>query len=79
MTQLLIIAWVTVTQLLITAWVTVSVTHFLIIAWVTVTQSLYLLLLPHSSIGGVAYVTVFNSSATFRWGYKCMLVIFLFP
>ena len=35
-----------------------------------------------SSIGGVAYVTVFNSSATWAatifhlWGYKCMLVIF---
>ena len=39
-----------------------------------------------SSIGGVAYVTVFNSSATwaatFRlqgYNYKCMLVIFAFP
>ena len=37
-----------------------------------------------SSIGGVAYVTVSNSSATwaatFRLrGYKCMLVIFVFP
>ena len=37
-----------------------------------------------SSIGGVVRVTVFNSSATwaatfhFR-GYKCMLVIFMFP
>ena len=35
-----------------------------------------------SFIGGVAYVTVFNSSATwaFRFrGYKCMLVISVFP
>ena len=37
-----------------------------------------------SSIGGVAYVTIFNSSATWAatfhlWGYKCMLVIFVFP
>ena len=38
----------------------------------------------HSSIGGLAYVTIFNSSATWAatfclWGYKCMLVIFMFP
>ena len=37
-----------------------------------------------SSIGGLAYVTVFNSSVTWAatfhlWGYKCMLVIFVFP
>ena len=37
-----------------------------------------------SSIGGVAYVAVFNSSATwaatFRLrGYKCMLAIVVFP
>ena len=37
-----------------------------------------------SFIGGVAYVTVFNSlatwAATFRLrGYKCMLVIVVFP
>ena len=37
-----------------------------------------------SSIGGVAYVTVFNSSATWAAtfhlrGYKCMLAIFVFP
>ena len=36
-----------------------------------------------SSIGGLAYVTVFNSSATWAGtlrlrGYKCMLVIFMF-
>ena len=42
------------------------------------------LLLLRSSTGGVAYLTVFNSSATcastFRLqGYKCMLVIFVFP
>ena len=40
--------------------------------------------LLRSSIGGLAYVTVFNSSATwattFRLReYKCMLVIFVFP
>ena len=38
-----------------------------------------------SFIGGVAYVTVFNSPATWAAtfqalrGYKCMLVIFVFP
>ena len=36
-----------------------------------------------SSLGGVAYVTIFNSSATwaatfYLRGYKCMLVIFVF-
>ena len=48
------------------------------------TGILLLLLLLRSSIGGVVYVTIFNSSAiwaaTFRLrGYKCMLVIFVFP
>ena len=38
----------------------------------------------HSSIVGVAYVTIFNSSTTWAatfhlQGYKCMLVIFVFP
>ena len=43
----------------------------------------FLFFFLHSSIGGVAYVTLVNSSATwaatFRLrGYKCMLVIFVF-
>ena len=47
---------------------------------------IFSVLSPRSSVGGVARVTVFNSSTTWAatlclWGYnyKCMLVIFVFP
>ena len=56
-----------------------AITH-IIMLMIIVLFSVFL----HSSIGWVAYVTVFNSSATWAatfhlWGYKCMLDIFMFP
>ena len=71
-----------------------SVTSFPNVAFETVSMlvslamalshAFFLSFFLRSSIGGVAYVTIYNSSATWAatirlWGYKCMLVIFVFP